>query len=96
MSDAPFYFHGASKLTLEDVIDYKINATTENPRVANNLLSDKFKPIDITEDERTALLSFLRRGLRDPQLTRFKPDATLSGFCFPNNDVQSQIDLGCE
>jgi len=29
-SDAPFYFHGASKNTLYDVIDYKIQAQTEN------------------------------------------------------------------
>lgn len=95
MGDSPFYFHGSSKLTLEQVIDYKIEAQSENPNVPNSLLSDKFKPIDITETEREALLQFLLKSLRDPNLTRFKPDAVPSGNCFPNNDYDSQVDLGC-
>ncbi len=95
MGDSPFYFHGASKLTLEQVIDYKIQATSENPNISDNLLSEKFKPIDITEEERAALLSFVTYALRDPNLIRFKPDAVLSGNCFPNNDYDSKVDLGC-
>ena len=95
MGDSPFYFHGASKLTLEQVIDYKIEAQSENPNISNSLLSEKFRPIDITEDEREALLQFLLKSLRDPNLVRFKPDAVPSGNCFPNNDYDSQIDLGC-
>ena len=95
MADAPFYFHGASKLTLEQVVDYKITAESENPNVENSVLSDKFRPIDITSEERQALLSFLYTGLRDPNLDRFKPIEILSGNCFPNNDIDSQIDLGC-
>jgi len=95
MGDSPFYFHGASKLTLEQVIDYKMEGVSENPNVDNSLLSDKFKPIDMTDEEASALLAFLQRGLRDPNLKRFKPDAVLSGFCFPNNDYDSQVDLGC-
>lgn len=96
MSDSPFYFHGSSKLTLEQVIDYKISATSENPNVDNSVLSDKFKPIDITEEERAALLSFLVNSLRDPNLVRFKPTMVLSGNCIPNNDYDSQVDLGCK
>lgn len=95
MGDSPFYFHGSSKLTLEQVIDYKIAAQSENPNIPNSLLSDKFKPIDITEKERKALLQFLLKSLRDPNLKRFKPDAVPSGNCFPNNDYDSQVDLGC-
>ncbi len=95
MGDGPFYFHGASKLTLEQVVDYKIAAQSENPNVPDELLSDKFKPMELTEDEREALLMFLYRGLRDPDLIRYKPANVLSGFCFPNNDYDSQVDLGC-
>lgn len=95
MADSPFYFHGSSKLTLDELIDYKITAVSENPNVSNDQLSEKFKPIDITTEEREALLAFLQEGLRDPNLLRFKPDQVLSGNCFPNNDYDSQVDLGC-
>lgn len=95
LADAPFYFHGASKLALNDVIDYKLAAQSENNRVANDRLSEKFKPVDLSEGEKSALLQFLSRSLRDPNLVRFKPERILSGNCFPNNDYQSKIDLGC-
>jgi len=96
MGDSPFYFHGSSKLTLEQVVDYKIEAQSENPNVPNSMLSEKFKPIDLTEEEREALLAFLYEGLRDPNLERFKPVVVPSGNCFPNNDYDSRVDLGCE
>lgn len=95
VSDAPFFFHGASKQTLDEVIDYKIAAISENPNVSNDRLSEKFKALDLSKDERSKLLQFLRRGLRDPNLIRYKPKTVLSGSCFPNNDPQSRIDLGC-
>lgn len=95
MADAPFYFHGASKLSIEELIDYKIDAQSENPNVQNSLLSEKFRPIDLTQEERAALIEFVKEGLRDPDLIRFKPDVILSGNCFPNNDYDSRVDLGC-
>ena len=95
MDDAPFYFHGASKRTLEDVVDYKINATSENSRVSDDLLSPLFRPVNLSEDERSKLLLFLKTSLRDPNLQRHAPDEVLSGQCFPNNDPQSRLDLGC-
>ncbi len=95
MSDAAFFFHGASKNTLEDVIDYKIAARTENPNVSQNILSEKFRPIELSISERASLLAFLKNGLRDPDLLRYKPKELMSGNCFPNNDHQSRIDLGC-
>lgn len=102
VGDAPFYFHGASKVTLEEVIDYKIEAKSENIRVSDDLLSEKFLPLYdngqkiLSASEQEALLSFLRGALRDPNLMRYQPDTILSGLCFPNNDFQSRIDLGCE
>ena len=96
MGDSPFYFHGASKQTLEEVVDYKINARSENPNVSDDLLSEKFGPLTLTAEEREALLAFLREGLRDPNLQRFAPSNVPSGNCFPNNDYDSRVDLGCE
>ena len=96
LDDAPFFFHGASKRTLEEVIDYKIDAQSENPRVDQELLSNKFQELTLTEEERGYLLTFLKNGLRDPDLVRYKPYEVLSGLCFPNNDPQSIIDLGCQ
>ena len=95
MSDAPFYFHGASKNTLEEVIDYKVDALTENSRVDQSLISESFIPLDLSEEEKGFLVKFLERSLRDPNLVRYKPTSIKSGFCFPNNDPQSRIDLGC-
>lgn len=94
-ADAPFFFHGSSQHTIEDVIDYKLRAESENPNIPTETLSDKFKPRDLTEEERSALIAFMRNGLRDPDLIRYKPTSVLSGSCIPNNDEQSQLDLGC-
>lgn len=95
LADAPFFFHGSSARTLEEAIDYKIKALSENENIGQHLISEKFLPLNLTEDERSDLLLFLEKSLRDPELTRYQPEEVLSGFCFPNNDVQSNIDLGC-
>jgi len=102
IGDAPFYFHGASKLSLEEVLDYKVKAVSENERVDDDILSEKFLPLYengeqiLSEEDKKALLAFLRVSLRDPNLERYAPDQVLSGQCFPNNDYQSRIDLGCQ
>ncbi|MEL6122270.1 MAG: cytochrome c peroxidase [Bacteroidota bacterium] len=96
VGDAPFFFHGASKNTLEDVLDYKIAAETENVNVSQDLLSPDFQALDLTSSERQALLAFIRDGLRDPNLTRHAPTSVPSGNCFPNNDYDSRVDLGCD
>ena len=90
-----FYFHGASKRNLEEVIEYKNLAETENNRVDQGRLSEKFLPLGLTEQEQSDLIAFLRNSLTDPDLSRYDVGTTLSGFCQPNNDNQSQIDLGC-
>jgi len=94
--DAPFYFHGSSIKDLEDVIEYKNLAVTESDRVPQEMLSEKFMPLNLTEEEKQQLLAFLKGALRDPELTRYKPDYLLSGNCFPNNDPISKSDLGCD
>lgn len=93
--DDPNYFHGSSKHSIEEVVAYKEKAESENPNIPTETLSEKFRPISLTDEERDAMIAFLKHGLRDPNLLRYKPDFLLSGNCFPNNDAQSKMDLGC-
>lgn len=96
MSDSPFYFHGSSIKDLEDVIEYKNNAESESERVPQSKISEKFVPLNLTEEEKQQLLLFLEKSLRDPDLVRYKPSEIKSGNCFPNNDQVSKSDLGCQ
>lgn len=95
IGDTHFYFHGASKTSLKDVIKYKAKAQPENPNVAQERISKKLLPLSLSEEEINHLIAFLDKSLRDPDLLRYKPTHVLSGSCFPNNDRQSRIDAGC-
>lgn len=96
LQGANFYFHGASKESLRDLVDYKNLAQSENPRVSQELISSKFNPLNLTEEEKTHLVAFLNNALQDPDLKRYEPKSVLSGQCFPNADAASILDLGCE
>ncbi|GJM35359.1 MAG: di-heme enzyme [Saprospiraceae bacterium] len=96
LKDSPFYFHGSSKNTLWGVVDYFNRAEPENPRVPVSQISPFFHPLNMSIVEIQQLVAFLGDGLRDPDLQRFAPEAVLSGNCFPNNDPESQQDLGCQ
>ncbi len=96
VGDTEFYFHGSSHTSLKSLIDYKDKAVSENPNISNEMLSDKFETLNLTEDEKHHLVEFLEKSLRDPDLNRYKPQDILSGNCFPNNDPQSKTDIGCE
>ncbi len=96
MKDSPFYFHGSSIRSLEDLVEYFDRGVPENPRVPEENISPFFHPLHLTEQEKADLVEFLAEGLRDPDLMRFAPPAVLSGNCFPNNDPFSQTDLGCQ
>lgn len=95
LGDAPFFFHGSSKETLEEVVDYFDSATPENPNVPASQISSKFRPLNLTAAEKADLLSFLRNGLRDPFLDRYTPPYVQSGNCFPNNDPLSVEQMDC-
>ncbi|MEM9547295.1 MAG: cytochrome c peroxidase [Bacteroidota bacterium] len=95
-ADADFFFHGASVEKIEDLIEYFDKAIPENDKVPAEQISTKFKPLNLTEEEKSDLVQFLKVGLRDPNLIRYQPTSVPSGFCFPNADQQSKIDLGCE
>lgn len=95
IDDTKFFFHGSSMTSLEELVDYKDKAKSENPNIPDSLLSPLFTPIGLSDTEKAELVAFLRNGLRDPNLVRYVPDELPSGNCFPNADQQSKIDLGC-
>jgi cytochrome c peroxidase len=95
LRDVRFYFHGASKTTLLDVVEYINRGIPENPDVPASQIAPNFKPLGLSFDEENALTEFLENGLFDPNLNRYRPDKTLSGHCFPDNDLQARMDMGC-
>lgn len=95
LGDAPFFFHGSSKTTLEEVVEYFNDGVPENAAVPESQIARQLKPLELTEQQMEDLTVFLKTGLRDPNLLRYVPEQVLSGFCFPNNDLFSQIELGC-
>lgn len=95
LGDAPFFFHGSSKKTLNEVVHYFNDGIPENPNVPAEQVARQFKPLNLTSAQIEDLTVFLETGLRDPNLNRYVPEAVLSGNCFPNNDLFSQIELGC-
>lgn len=96
LKNADFYFHGASKKSLREVVEYFNAGIPENPDVPLSQIADQFKPLGLTEAEVTDLTEFLENGLYDPNLTRYAPTRTMSGNCFPNNDPLSRLETGCK
>ncbi len=90
-----FYFHGASKTSLREVVEYFNNGVPENTVIPASQISSKFKPLGLTEEEMDDLTEFLENGLYDAQIERYAPHQVMSGNCFPNNDPQSRLDMGC-
>ncbi len=95
LTDSPFFGHGASFRSVKEVIRYKNAAVAENNRVPAPALSPLFTPLNLSEVEIEQLTLFLERSLHDNQLSRYVPAAILSGNCFPNNDLGSRQDIGC-
>lgn len=95
LSDSPFYGHGGNFESIREVIEYKNNAVAQNPSVPESQLAANFKPLNLTNDEIDQLVDFIENGLNDPNLNRYVPNNLASEMCFPNNDFQSKIDLGC-
>ncbi len=96
LGDSGPYFHGSSKQTLRDVVEYFNKGIPENTHVPASQISPYFQPLNLSPAEERDIEIFLRDALHDPNLKRYVPDHVLSGFCFPNNDPQSRRDIGCE
>ena len=95
MKDIGFYFHGASKTSLRDVVEYFNKAVPENPLVPTSQIAPYFRPLNLTPSEVDDLVEFLENGLYDPNMLRYMPSLTMSGNCFPNNDAISREDMKC-
>ncbi len=93
LKDYVSYFHGSSKTSIEDVVDFKLAAKTENPKVKQSEV--QISPKTLTEEEKSNLISFLKYSLHDDNMERYMPESVLSGFCFPNNDEVAREDMGC-
>ena len=93
--DSRFYGHGSSFRSVREVLDYKNNAIAQNNAVPSSQLALEFKPLGLTSTEIDDLVVFIENALRDPNLNRYVPTTLPSGLCFPNNDPQSRVDLGC-
>lgn len=96
LMEGSFYFHGSSKKTLREVVDYFNKGVPENIRVPKSQISPYFTPLELTEQEVSDITAFLVNGLHDPELQRYLPKFILSGDCFPDNDPLSQYELGCK
>ncbi|HAD15076.1 MAG TPA: hypothetical protein DCF33_21850, partial [Saprospirales bacterium] len=95
LRDVGFYFHGASKNTLREVVEYFNDGVPENSLVPASQITGLFRPLGLTPTEIDDLTEFLSNGLFDPNMNRYVPSTTMSGNCFPNNDPLSRIEMGC-
>jgi len=94
--DNGFFGHGGTFTSVRDVVEYKINGVPQNAEVPVEQLARQFVNVQaLTENQITNLTLFIENGLRDPNLDRYVPATVNSGFCFPNNDPTSKVDLGC-
>lgn len=95
LKDSPFYGHGGTFKSIEEVVRYKNEANPTQTTVPTVQLADNFVPLHLTEQEILNISDFIEHGLYDPNLQRYVPDNLPSGNCFPNNDEASKWDLGC-
>ena len=95
LKNVGFYFHGASKTSLEAVVEYFNTGIPENTNVPTAQIANAFHPLNLTQKEKSDLVEFLKNGLYDPAIERYVPNKVMSGKCFPNNDLISKIEMRC-
>ncbi len=93
--DNGIFGHGGTFTSVKDVIEYKNEGVPQSSEVPTQNLAPQFGNINLTKKQIDNLTLFIENGLQDPQLERYVPNAINSGFCFPNNDPVSKVDLGC-
>jgi cytochrome c peroxidase len=95
LKDSPFFGHGGDFKSVREVIEYKNLAIARNPAVPNSQLAAEFVPLGLSDEEISQLTRFVESALHDASLDRYNPSTLPSGFCFPNNDIYTKSDLGC-
>jgi len=96
LTNSPHYGHGSSFHTVRDVVAYKNEGQKETPNVSDDQIATDFEPLGLTEDEIAAITVFIEQSLYDDNLQRYSPVSLPSENCFPNADLQSSIDMGCD
>ena len=94
LKDSPFYGHGGTFRSVQEVIEYKNRGQAENSQVPKSQLAEEFTPLNLSEEEVQQLTDFIENALYDPDLMRYVPESIPSGQSFPNNDEQSRNDMG--
>ncbi len=94
LKDYVTFFHGSSKNSIEEVVDFKLKAKSENPNVTDLMVA--LSPRELNDIERKDLIDFLTNALHDNSMERYAPESILSGYCFPNNDEISKRDMQCD
>jgi cytochrome c peroxidase len=92
--DTTVFGHGGSFTSVRDVVAYK-NAGVAQKVLPDGTLDARFVPLGLSEEQVDDLTTFLEVSLYDANLDRYVPESIPSGQCFPVNDDQAKIDLGC-
>jgi len=95
LKDSKFYGHGGNFRSVHDVIAYKNNGVAADNSVPASQISSEFRALNLNDEEIAAITAFLEKSLYDPNLTRYEPNRIPSGQCFPNDDLISRLDRGC-
>lgn len=96
LNEMSFFGHGSSFSNIQDLIEYKNTAKQENSLVPTTQLASEFIPLGLSSDEIAQLSEFVLGALSDKELNRYVPTFIESNYCFPNNDVVSKEEMGCE
>lgn len=73
LADSPYYGHGSSHKTLTEFVGAHLSGRSGNPRVLDEQLDETLRSRRLSDGEVADLVSFLREGLRDPDLRRYVP-----------------------
>lgn len=95
LKDSPFFGHGGTFRSVEAVVRYKNKGVPSDAAVPTDRLAAEFRPLNLTDDEVASITRFIENALHDDNLSRFEPRSIPSGQCFPNADLQSRLDRGC-
>jgi hypothetical protein len=82
---------------LEGLEANNARALAVHRQVINKAVIDSLgiHPLGMTPQEMAYLTEFLANGLFDPSMDRYIPAFVMSGNCFPDNDILSRIEMGC-
>ena len=94
--DNGFFGHGGTFTSVRALVEYKNDGVPENAVVPQSQLATEFGNLNLTNAQMDDLTVFIEEALRDPDLERYVPTEVNSGFCFPANDDEARIDLGCD